>query len=89
MPLHQQPAQQKGQELLSVSLSHDAGHCVTDSSLIGLDLWKQIKRVKIPVFQVIKSPIRVGKLPLQHVWIMLQQAVTTETMFSWRSIKSH
>ena len=50
MPLHQQPAQQKGQELLSVSLSDDAGHCTTDSSLIGLDLWKQLKRVSIPVF---------------------------------------
>ena len=47
-PLHQQPAQQKGQELFSVSLSDDAGHCTTDSSLIVLDLWKQLNRVTIP-----------------------------------------
>ena len=50
MPLHQQPAQQKGQELLSVSLSDNASHHTTDSSLIGLDLRKQLKRVTIPVF---------------------------------------
>ena len=67
MPLQQQPAQQKGQELLSVSLSDSNSHHTTDSSLIGLDLWKQLKRVTIPVFQVIKSPIKVGKLLLQHV----------------------
>ena len=50
MPLQQQPAQQKGQELLSVSLSDSNSHHTTDSSLIGLDLWKQLKRVTIPVF---------------------------------------
>ena len=31
-------------------MSDDAGHCTTDSSLIGLDLWKQLNRVTIPVF---------------------------------------
>ena len=35
MPPHQQPAQQKGQELFSVSLSNNASHYTPDSSLIG------------------------------------------------------
>ena len=48
-------AQQKGQELLSVSLSDNASHYTLDSSL---DLWKQLKRVTITVFQVVKRSIK-------------------------------
>ena len=48
---HEQPAQQKGhQELLSVSMTDNVSQYTSDSTLIGLDLWKQLKRVTIPVF---------------------------------------
>ena len=47
----QQPVQQKSQqELLSVSINDNVSQCMSDSTLIGLDLWKQLKRVTIPVF---------------------------------------
>ena len=48
---HEQPAQQKGhQELLSVSMTDNVSQYTSDSTLIRLDLWKQLKRVTIPVF---------------------------------------
>ena len=48
---HEQPAQQKGhQEPLSVSMTDNVSQYTSDSTLIGLDLWKQLKRVTIPVF---------------------------------------
>ena len=48
---HEQPAKQKGhQELLSVSITDSVSQYTSDSTIIGLDLWKQLKRVTIPVF---------------------------------------
>ena len=47
----QQSVQQKNpQELLSVSMNDNVSQYTSDSTLIGLDLWKQLKRVTIPVF---------------------------------------
>ena len=47
----QQSVQQKNpQELLSVSMNDNFSQYTSDSTLIGLDLWKQLKRVTIPVF---------------------------------------
>ena len=39
-----------------------------DSEMIGQDLWKQLKRVTIPVFSGDKKHIRIGKQPL---WLAL------------------
>ena len=36
----------------------------SDSTFIGLDLWKQLKQVTIPVFTDDKKSIRVGRLLL-------------------------
>ena len=47
----QQSVQQKNpQELLSVSMNDNVSQYTSDSTLIGLDLWKQLKRITIPVF---------------------------------------
>ena len=47
----QQSVQQKNpQELLSVSMNDNVSQYTSDSTLIGLGLWKQLKRVTIPVF---------------------------------------
>ena len=47
----QQSVQQKNpQELLSVNMNDNVSQYTSDSTLIGLDLWKQLKRVTIPVF---------------------------------------
>ena len=47
----QQSVQQKDpQELLSVSMNDNVSQYTSDSTLIGLDLWKQLKRITIPVF---------------------------------------
>ena len=55
---HQQPVQQKSdQELLIVSMSDNVSQYThtPDSTLIGIDLWKQIKRVTIPLFQATRK----------------------------------
>ena len=58
---HQQLAQQKGhQELLSGSMNDNVSQYTSDSTLIGLDLWKQLNRVTIPVFTGDKKLSRVG-----------------------------
>ena len=47
----QQSVQQKNsQELLSVSMNDNVSQYTSDLTLIGLDLWKQLKRVTIRVF---------------------------------------
>ena len=64
----QQSVQQKNpQELLSKSMNDNVSQYTSDSTLIGLDLWKQLKRVTIPVFTGDKKRIRVGRLLLQLV----------------------
>lgn len=51
------------------SISYSQG--ASSSELIGLDLWKQLKRVTIPVFSGDKKIIKIGRQCLLPVWIKL------------------
>jgi len=68
--LYSQPAVVKiSNEVPAVSLKYSGNgqrKNVTDSALIGQDLWKQLKRVTIPVFSgdTEKKHIRIGRQPL-------------------------
>lgn len=63
---HQQQVQQKSnQELLSVSMSDNASQYThtPDLTLIEIGLWKQLKKVTIPVFQVTRKHTKVAFTP--------------------------
>ena len=73
----QQSVQQKNpQELLSVSMNDNVSQYTSDSTLIGLDLWKQLKRITIPVFTGDKKTYQSWKAALQLVYIMLLQLLS-------------
>ena len=48
-----------------------------DSEMIGQDLWKQLKRVTIPIFSGDKRHIRIGEQPLWLVLTKLQPQLST------------
>ena len=45
-------------------LENEQGSFLNESSLIGHDLWRQLKRITIPCYRVIRELIRTGKQPL-------------------------
>ena len=62
-----QPTANSGNGLFSTEQSvfgYDQGNFLNESSLIGHDLWRQLKRVTIPMFWVIRRLIKTGKQPL-------------------------
>ena len=46
------------------ALENEQGSFLNKSGLIGHDLWKQLKRITIPRYRVIRELIRTGKQPL-------------------------
>ena len=48
----------------------------SEAELIGQDLWKQLKRVSIPIFQVISKHTRIGRQPL---WLALTELLQQNT----------
>ena len=60
----QDPHLKKGHQQLDVKDSANQSLVTSDPVLIGMDLWKQLKRVTIPIFLGDKKLIKIGRMLL-------------------------